>query len=85
MPKKKTTKNADAPRPRMEHSEWTGTVVTCPLCTHWREHTTTIAGAWRALYHHLQDSHDSPRAAQLATHARRNGWFAAARDAERSA
>lgn len=57
---------------RVDVSE-TGCVLVCPLCTH-RAYATAPRGAWRSLYRHLSEHHQSEHAARLAETARKRQY-----------
>lgn len=57
---------------RVDTSE-TGCVLVCPLCTH-RVYATAPRTAWRFLYRHLSEHHQSEHAARLAETARKRQY-----------
>lgn len=57
---------------RVDSSE-TGCVLRCPLCDH-RAYSQSPRGAWRSLYRHLSQHHDTEHAARLAETARKRQY-----------
>ncbi|MDK8887595.1 hypothetical protein QP992_00360 [Corynebacterium ulcerans] len=51
---------------KLEYSAWSGVVIVCPDCGHWRGHYPSRGSAWIALARHYKESHGDYHAAEKA-------------------